>query len=428
MSTDFLGMPDDELPEFAVAEQQMAEQEAARVAEEATQGADEVQQEVEQEQVTVDEAAEDAADKAEEQDKEDGKEDADKADTKEEQEEEEHNPLNDPDDAVKAPTDKVAGKKADAPAKKDEPEVVTDKAVSTTEEKPVKAETPQVDPAAFQSKILAPFKANGRDIQVKDADEAIRLMQMGANYNLKMAGLKPNLQMMRQLEDAGLLNPEAVANAIDLLKHKNPAAIARLAKDANVDPLDIKDEDVAAYAPKPAVVNEQVEALEGTLDEIQDRPSYNRVIATAKKMDDKSKELIGQHPHVLKAFEEHMTSGIYDVIDTEINRRKALGSIKSGTPFLEAYKLVGDDLQEQGAFAKFQAKATETPVKTPAVPAKQNVTAAPVKKNTAIDERRKAAAPTTSSPSKPTPAAINPLALSDADFEKLAQQNMQYSR
>ena len=61
---------------------------------------------------------------------------------------------------------------------------------------PEKQEESAVDYKTEYERLLAPFKANGRDISVKGVDDAITLMQMGANYNKKMAALKPNLKLL----------------------------------------------------------------------------------------------------------------------------------------------------------------------------------------------------------------------------------------
>lgn len=425
MDNNFLSMPDDQLPEFAAAEQQALERaSAATTTAEVDSSAAATEVEEQQEQASP--AAEQAALESAAATVKDDDDDTDDSGVEVEQEEQEHNALNDPDDAVKVPGVKTEAAKAEV--KKDPaPETETEKDKTKVDEPT--AATVGTDPASFQTKILAPFKANGREIQVKDADEAVRLMQMGANYNLKMASLKPTLGMMRQLDEAGLLNPEAVANVIDLLKHKNPAAIAQLAKSAGVDPLDVSEEDVKGYAPKPEPVNETRVALEETLDEIQHLPSYQRVIKATRELDATSKGLISEHPHVLKFFEQHMTQGIYDVIDAEVNRRKALGSLPASTPYLHAYKQVGDELDQQGAFASLvQAKATEPAVKAPAVVVK-SVTAEPVVKDPAVSQRRKAAATTASVPtSKSADPMFNPLAMSDEEYEQHAKQHMNFTR
>ena len=75
---------------------------------------------------------------------------------------------------------------------------------------------------------------------------------------------------------------------------------------------------------------------------------------------------------------------------------------------LEAYKHVGDTLQAQGAFDQ-QPPANEVPT-TPKPKAQQD----PKLKN-----RKKAAAPTRSKPAKKQNI-IDPLALSDEDFNKMS--------
>ena len=89
----------------------------------------------------------------------------------------------------------------------------------------------KVDYKAEYDRLVAPFKANGREITVKSVDDAIALMQMGANYNKKMSALKPNLKLMKLLENNGLLDETKIGFLIDLEK-KNPDAINKLIKDS----------------------------------------------------------------------------------------------------------------------------------------------------------------------------------------------------
>ena len=102
---------------------------------------------------------------------------------------------------------------------------------ATPEAKPAEAAEP--DYKAEYLRLLAPFKANGKEIAVSTVDDAISLMQMGANYNKKMAGLKPSLKMLKLLENSGLLSEEKISYLIDLEK-KNPAAINKLIKDSGI--------------------------------------------------------------------------------------------------------------------------------------------------------------------------------------------------
>lgn len=101
--------------------------------------------------------------------------------------------------------------------------------------------TSDIDYEAAYKQLTATFRANGKDIQVNSVEDAITLMKMGANYNKKMAGLKPNLRLMKMLENNNLLDESKLTYLIDLDK-KDPEAIKKFIKDSGVDPLDIDTE------------------------------------------------------------------------------------------------------------------------------------------------------------------------------------------
>jgi len=117
-------------------------------------------------------------------------------------------------------------------------------------------ETDAVDYKALYEKIMAPFKANGKMIKVDTPEEAITLMQHGANYTKKMHALKPNLKMMRALENNGLLEEEKINNLIDLA-NKNPDAILKLVQDAKLDPMEMDTSVETTYRPKNHSVSDQ---------------------------------------------------------------------------------------------------------------------------------------------------------------------------
>jgi len=130
---------------------------------------------------------------------------------------------------------------AEAEAPESDTKKKTEEKADESEKKPDEA---AVDFEAEYKRLLTPFKANGREIAVKSVDDAIALMQMGANYNKKMAALKPNLKLMKMLENNGLLSEDKIGFLIDLEK-KNPAAINKLVKDSGIDPMDLDAEKVS---------------------------------------------------------------------------------------------------------------------------------------------------------------------------------------
>ena len=223
---------------------------------------------------------------------------------------------------------------------------------STPKQKPVQSsegvEQP-VDYEAAYKQLTAPFKANGREIQVQSVEDAVALMQMGANYNKKMAALKPNLKLMKLLENNGLLNEEKLSFLIDLEK-KNPDAISKLIKDSGVDPLDLDASNAGAYKPTRHTVDDRELELDAVLDEIQETPSYTRTLdVVSNQWDASSKNVIANSPQVLKVINSHVQSGVFDLIVKEVEREKMFGRL-SGLSDIEAYRQVGDAIQARGGF------------------------------------------------------------------------------
>ena len=264
--------------------------------------------------------------------------------------------------------------------------------------------------------MLAPFKANGREIQVKSVDDAVALMQMGANYNKRMAALKPNLKMLKLLENNGLLSEEKISYLIDLEK-KNPAAINKLVKDSGLDPMDLDAEKAGEYKPKIHSVDDREIDLDTVLDEIQETPTYTQTLEiVSKKWDGASKQTVASTPQLLKVINDHVANGIYDLINQEVERERMFGRL-NGLSDIEAYRRVGDAINARGGFNHLvsnQGKPNQEPVVVqpkPKAPADDK-----------LNEKRRAASST--KPANVSTAAasdFNPLALSDEEFSKLAE-------
>lgn len=260
-------------------------------------------------------------------------------------------------------------------------------------------------------KLFAPFTANGRKMSIRNADEGVRLMQLGAGYNAKMEALKPDLAVIATLRREGLLDTDKLSFLIDLHK-KNPEAIGKLVKDSGVDVLDLDEAKVAGYKPGNYATSTKEVEMDQILDGLKDSPTYGVLMDNvANKWDRESKQEVGNNPAILQRINQHMQAGFYDKIVDEVNRQKALGEIPGGTPFLAAYAKVGDELNAAGAFGQQEAP-----------PARKLVTPGKAKgQNREVDEqRRRAAAPTKTAgnpaPKKPVVDVWN---MSDADFEKL---------
>lgn len=283
--------------------------------------------------------------------------------------------------------------------------------------KPVeKAATPKADDTTSTpglpegtARIFETFRANGRDMQVKSVDEAIRLMQMGANYSQKQAVAKKDRAYVKVLEQNGLLDHEKLAFAVDLMAGK-PEAIGKLLKDTKIDVHDIDDDKVAAYRAESRAPSEAALDLDAVVADIEGSTHFSRLVGEMKTWDQKSQALIGSHPQSLKQLTEQMETGVYDKVMDEVNRQQVLGNL-NGMPLMQAYNQIGQEMAEAGAF---KAPAPKGPVTKLVTPGKKT---SPASK--ADEERRRAAAPskgvTTATVETKKPEF---LAMSDADFMK----------
>ena len=304
-----------------------------------------------------------------------------------------------------------AGDGGDKEAEEDDEESSVKK-----EEKPANEDAgTALDYEAEYKRLLAPFKANGREISVKSVDDAVVLMQMGANYNKKMAALKPNLKLMKLLENNGLLSEEKISFLIDVEK-KNPDAINKLVQESGLNPMDFDAEKVSEYKPKIHSVDDREIDLDTVLDEIQDTPTYNQTLEiVSKKWDGASKQTVANSPQLLKVINDHVANGIYSMITEEVERERVFGRL-NGLSDIEAYRQVGDAIQARGGFndvVNTAAKTNRAPVVVQPKPK--------VVDESKLNEKRRAASST--KPANTTTAAnqdFNPLSLSDEEFTKIA--------
>lgn len=298
---------------------------------------------------------------------------------------------------------------------------VAPETVEKTEEKPAEPEAPKaIDYEAEYKRLMAPFKANGREIAPGSPEDAVALMQMGANYNKKMAALKPHLKMLKLLESNGLLTEEKISFLIELEK-KSPDAINKLVKDSGLNPMDLDPDKASEYQPKIHTVDDREMALDTVLDEIQDTPTYNRTLKiVSKEWDGESKQVIAQSPELLKVINDHVDRGIYDLINAEVERERVFGRL-NGLSDIEAYRQVGDAIQARGGFNHLGSSQGKTEIAKPVV-----VVPKPKKvDDEKLNEKRRAAGST--KPATPVSAPIkefNPLALSDAEFAKLTDNRL----
>lgn len=199
----------------------------------------------------------------------------------------------------------------------------------------------------FFKKITAPFKADGKELTVRTPEDAIRLMQMGANYSRRMQEIKP-LRAMDSMLKANGLDPDVLNYLIDI-KNGNPEAIQKLLKEHKIDPIDIDTDKETSYVPADYSSDPQdqefTDAIEQTINSEGGQELINNINSD---WDDLSKNALRESPVLFADLLMHQQTGIYTKIKEELDYQKTLGHLGQ-IPFLQAYRLVGDALEQAGA-------------------------------------------------------------------------------
>ena len=217
------------------------------------------------------------------------------------------------------------------------------------------------------NEIMAPFKANGRDFTPANPAEAKRLMQQGANYTKKMQGIAPHLKMIRMLENNDLLSEDRLNHLIDVAKG-SPDAIRKLLQDSKIDPLDLDMDSTQAYKPGNHQVSDQEMLFKDIFTETIGTPEGKATVSHIENSwDDVSKQAIYQDPQILSIINDQRSNGIYAKITDEIEREKVLGRF-ANTPFIQAYKEVGDRLYREGKLAPAQPQPATDPAPSTQTP------------------------------------------------------------
>lgn len=276
------------------------------------------------------------------------------------------------------------------------------------------AETPPNYEELYK-RLMAPLRANGKDIEIRSPEELIQLAQMGANYTRKMQELAPKRKILQMLENNQLMDEGQLSFFIDL-KNKNPEAIKKLLKDSGLDPLDLDISTEPAYQQGNHRVSDAEVAFNETLQDLQGSEEGLKTLqAIHTTWDQASKEMLGQNPEILSIMHQQRELGVYDLITAEVTRQRTLGQIPQSVSFLQAYKQVGDQLAQGG-----QLNAAVEKQQQPAVqkqPVQVDTRVAAPKAPVAHSDKAAAASPTQAAPKK-AQEVINPLAMKDEDFLK----------
>lgn len=275
------------------------------------------------------------------------------------------------------------------------------------------SEDGSMDYEQLYSEVLAPVKANGNMVDIRNVEEARRLMSMGIDYGRKMKELKNSRKVLQMLSNHDLMGESELSYLIDL-KNKNPQAIAKLVQESGYDPYSTEFDESKEYTPSDYSVSDSEVQLQDVIDEIRHTPTYADTMQTVTNMDDASKGVLAKNPQALRLLNEHRASGIYAIVEQEINRERAFGGLE-GLSDLQAYEVVGKRLEQSG---RFNSMNSDEQTKS-----KKVVKTAPDRKKSdkALTDKKRQASPTRSKPvRKKAMKDYDFINMSDEEFEKLS--------
>ena len=299
-----------------------------------------------------------------------------------------------------------------------------------SEEQPAQPKTPEPKPVpeaaqvdqykGLYEKVMAPFKASGKTIQLKDPEEALELIKKGVDYTRKTMEIAADRKFLVMLEKNQLKDEAKLSFLIDLA-NKNPAAITKLVTDSGVDPLDIDTSAPSNYSPGNHSVSDDEIRFTETLSEVNSTPEGQQVVQRIfSGWDQASQGHMWKEPEAMRVLLAQKQSGVFDIVEGEVERRRLLGQIPATATYLDAYRYVGLELGQAGAFNHLPAFQSQgAAAQHPAANSPIATRAASTVAKPAADPTVRAAAPTRPTArmsSKPT---IDDLAdLSDEEFLK----------
>ena len=224
--------------------------------------------------------------------------------------------------------------------------------------------TDTIDYKAVYDSIFKPFKANGKTIAPRNAEDVISLMQMGANYTKKMQLMAPMKRAVESLNKAGI-NEEELNFLIDI-HNGDKEAIKNLLKKNEIDPIDLDIEDTK-YIPKNNIASDaDVEFSETLMDIESSLPKIQEILN--KTWDSKSKQLVLKDPQLMRALHQEIEMGRFDEVQQRLEIEKTFGRYK-GISDIEAYidlvtKMVNEKARTSTTETKHIEKQPETTTKS----------------------------------------------------------------
>lgn len=281
----------------------------------------------------------------------------------------------------------------------------------------------ELDPEIYRQtyeKIYSPFKANGKEFQVRNVDEAISLMQKGVDYTRKQQALKPRLVEMRTLEEQGMLG-DNLNYAIDLY-NGNPKALAKLIKDKGIDinslmPQQEVDEfgnqkpvETTPYTPNNYSISPEKLRFKEVVEQLKESDMYSKVDNALDDFDAESRNIFARNPNYYLVLSDLIKNGHYEPIKQELEHMQIVGDPRiRGLNYMDAFSVVAN---------QYFANSNQSAPQQPQVQPQQNQQVYQQQQFNAVQQRKQGASPVRSSPGRAV-TQYDPLTCSDEEFAKI---------
>lgn len=367
------------------------------------EAAEEAASDVPDEDVSEEEAQEEVGD---EQDS-NLEEETEETNTEEESDEESDN---ESEEEQESSDDKETEEASDESTEESESEATTEEDKESGDE----GNSPEPSDAEAQlARLFAPFKANGSDMQVDNIDDAITLMQQGANYSKKMQGIKPAMRLSTMLTNNGI-DENNLGFLIDL-KNGDKGAIAKLIADSGIDPLEIDTKKDPGYKPNSHSVDDAEVKLNDTLAGIRETPTYSKTVdIVSKQWDDESKTFAYNNPQLIADINEHISNGSYDIVMDRVNKERMFGRL-SGLSDHQAYINTFRQIASEQSNVEVKGKQSSQS-KLQAKPLTKSKPKLDAKTKTTVSKKKKLSGDKRTKTTTNDTADFNPFAMSDEEF------------
>jgi len=165
------------------------------------------------------------------------------------------------------------------------------------------------------------------NIEVKDTDELKTIASKALRDKNKYDSYKDEISVLEGIREQGLSNEDLYL--LVEAKKGNQQALAKLLKNANVDPyeLDVDGEGVDGYKPNEYKADMRLVETKAIINNLkQDEQTFNKFNnLVTRDFDESSRTKVFQDPNLLEFVGETVKSGLYEKIAPTYMKKKLLG-------------------------------------------------------------------------------------------------------